>query len=80
MLEESCHKALNEKYGKIMKITGMPGRKNMVMLFDPDEIEKVSVQGNNMGSIMLHSVQFIMRPSPVHCYSKLPVQRSRRSR
>jgi hypothetical protein len=29
---------------------------------------------------MLHSVQFIMRPSPVHCYSKLPVQRSRRSR
>jgi hypothetical protein len=63
-----------------MKITGIPGRKNMIVLFDPDEIEKVSVQGNNMGSIMLHSVQFIMRPSLVHCYSKLPVQRSRRSR
>jgi len=25
-----------------MKISGMPGRKNMLMLFDPDEIEKVS--------------------------------------
>jgi hypothetical protein len=25
-----------------MKITGLPGRKNMVLVFDPDEIEKVS--------------------------------------
>jgi hypothetical protein len=26
-----------------MKITGIPGVKNMVMVFDPDDIEKVSV-------------------------------------
>jgi hypothetical protein len=25
-----------------MKITGLPGRKNMVLVFDPDEIEEVS--------------------------------------
>jgi len=25
-----------------MKITGLPGRKDMVFVFDPDEIEKVS--------------------------------------
>jgi hypothetical protein len=25
-----------------MKITGIPGRKDMVVIFDPDEIEKVS--------------------------------------
>ena len=25
-----------------MKIIGLPGRKNMVFVFDPDEIEKVS--------------------------------------
>jgi hypothetical protein len=34
---------MHKKYGKIVKITGIPGMKNMVMLFDPDEIEKVSV-------------------------------------
>jgi effector-binding domain-containing protein len=33
---------LHEKYGKIMKISGLPGGKNMVLVFDPDEIEKVS--------------------------------------
>jgi hypothetical protein len=26
-----------------MKISGMPGDKNMVFVFDPDEIEKVSI-------------------------------------
>jgi hypothetical protein len=26
-----------------MKITGIPGVKNIVMIFDPDDIEKVSV-------------------------------------
>jgi len=26
-----------------MKISGLPGGKNMVMVFDPDEIEKVSL-------------------------------------
>jgi hypothetical protein len=25
-----------------MKISGLPGGKNMVLVFDPDEIEKVS--------------------------------------
>jgi hypothetical protein len=26
-----------------MKISGLPSKKNMVMVFDPDEIEKVSL-------------------------------------
>jgi hypothetical protein len=34
---------LHEKYGKIMKITGLPRHKNLVFIFDPDEIEKVGV-------------------------------------
>jgi hypothetical protein len=42
-VEESYHKDLYERYGKIMKITGIPGVKDMVMVFDPDDIEKVSV-------------------------------------
>ncbi|XP_023726868.1 probable cytochrome P450 301a1, mitochondrial [Cryptotermes secundus] len=39
--EESYHRDLYEKYGKIMKITGIPGVKNIVIVFDPDDIEKV---------------------------------------
>jgi hypothetical protein len=42
ILEDSYHKILHEKYGKIMKISGILDGKNMVMVFDPDEIEKVS--------------------------------------
>jgi hypothetical protein len=42
ILDDSFHKILHEKYGKIMKISGLPGIKNMVWIFDPDEIEKVS--------------------------------------
>jgi hypothetical protein len=42
MLEDSYHKILHEKYGKIMKISGLPDGKNLMLLFDPDEIEKVS--------------------------------------
>jgi hypothetical protein len=34
-----------------MKITGVPGIKNMVFLFDADEIEKVSVHGDHTDSI-----------------------------
>jgi hypothetical protein len=34
---------MHEKYGNILKITGIPGRKNIVILFDPDDIEKVSI-------------------------------------
>jgi hypothetical protein len=34
---------MHEKYGDILKITGIPGMKTMVMIFDPDDIEKVSV-------------------------------------
>jgi len=41
-VDESCHKILHKKYGKIMKISGLPGGKNMVLIFDPDETEKVS--------------------------------------
>jgi len=41
ILDDSYHKILHEKYGKIMKITGLPGAKDMVWVFDPDEIEKV---------------------------------------
>ncbi|PNF42439.1 putative cytochrome P450 301a1, mitochondrial [Cryptotermes secundus] len=41
LTEESYHRDLYEMYGKIMKITGIPGVKNMVMVFDPDVIEKV---------------------------------------
>ena len=41
ILEDSYHKILHEKYGKIMKISGIPDRKTMVFVFDPDEIEKV---------------------------------------
>jgi len=42
-MDDSYHKILHEKYGKIMKISGIPGRKNILMVFDPDEIEKVSL-------------------------------------
>jgi hypothetical protein len=42
-MEDSYHKTLHERYGKIMKITEIPGRKNIVLLFDPDEISKVSL-------------------------------------
>ena len=28
-------------YGNIARITGLPGRRDMVMIFDPDDIEKV---------------------------------------
>jgi hypothetical protein len=42
ILDDSFHKLLHEKYGKIMKISGVPGVKDMVWIFDPDEIEKVS--------------------------------------
>jgi hypothetical protein len=40
-VEDSFHKILQEKYGKIMKISGLPGGRNMVFIFDPDDIEKV---------------------------------------
>jgi hypothetical protein len=43
IIEDSYQKALHEKYGKIMKISGLPGGKNMLFVFDPDEIEKVSL-------------------------------------
>jgi hypothetical protein len=43
MADENYHRDLHEKYGKIIKITGIPGSKNMVMVFDPDDIEKVSI-------------------------------------
>jgi hypothetical protein len=42
-MDENTHRQLYEKYGKIMKITGLPGIKNIVMVFDPDDVEKVSV-------------------------------------
>jgi hypothetical protein len=42
-MEESYHREQYEKYGKIMKITGLPGIKDMVLLFDPDDVEKVHV-------------------------------------
>jgi hypothetical protein len=42
ILEDSYHRILHEKYGKIVKISGLPGRKDMVWVFDPEEIEKVS--------------------------------------
>jgi hypothetical protein len=41
-MEDSFHKILHEKYGKLMKLSGIPGRKHMLWVFDPDEIEKVS--------------------------------------
>jgi hypothetical protein len=41
ILDDTFHKILHEKYGKIMKIGGLPGMKDMVWLFDPHEIEKV---------------------------------------
>jgi hypothetical protein len=40
-MEDSYHKILHEKYGKIMKISGLPGGKDMVVVFDPDDIKKV---------------------------------------
>jgi hypothetical protein len=43
LIEDTYHRDLHEKYGKIMKITGIPGVKNIVMIFDPDDIEKVRV-------------------------------------
>jgi hypothetical protein len=36
-----------------MKITGLPGRKNMVFLFDADEIEKVSVHGEHTDNVYI---------------------------
>lgn len=41
IVEDKLKKFIKEKYGKIMKISGMKGRKNMLMIFDNDEIEKV---------------------------------------
>jgi hypothetical protein len=41
--DEKYHRIMQEKYGKIMKISRIPGMINMVMLFDPDDTEKVSV-------------------------------------
>ncbi|KDR20887.1 putative cytochrome P450 301a1, mitochondrial, partial [Zootermopsis nevadensis] len=32
---------LHRKYGDIVKMAGLPGRSDMVMIYDPDEIEKV---------------------------------------
>jgi hypothetical protein len=32
-----------------MKISGLPGGKNMVLVFDPDEIEKVRRYVKNFG-------------------------------
>lgn len=32
---------LHKTYGDIVKLTGMPGRNDMVMIFDPNQIEKV---------------------------------------
>jgi hypothetical protein len=50
---ETYHKVLHEKYGKIRKITGLLGKKNLVMVFDPYEIEKLSVQENHLGSMII---------------------------
>jgi uncharacterized protein with GYD domain len=41
LIEDTYHKLLHEKYGKIMKISEILGRKDMVVVFDPDDIEKV---------------------------------------
>jgi hypothetical protein len=41
--DPNFQRTLHEKYGKIMKIIELPGTRNVVFLFDPDEIEKVSV-------------------------------------
>jgi len=41
LLDDSYHKILYERYGKIVKISGVPGNKDMVWIFDPDDIEKV---------------------------------------
>jgi hypothetical protein len=35
-----------------MKITGLLRKKNLVMVFEPDEVEKVSVQENHLGSMI----------------------------
>lgn len=32
---------LHKKFGNIVKLTGLPGRNDMVMLYEPDQIEKV---------------------------------------
>jgi hypothetical protein len=42
IIEDSFHKILHEKYGRMMKISGLPDGKNILLLFDPDDIEKVS--------------------------------------
>lgn len=34
---------LHRKYGDIVKMAGLPGRSDMVMIYDPDEIEKVII-------------------------------------
>lgn len=41
LLDVFCLKDLNQKYGNIMKISGIPGKKDFVLLFDADDIEKV---------------------------------------
>ncbi|KAJ9596905.1 hypothetical protein L9F63_012070 [Diploptera punctata] len=35
------YRILNKQYGNIFKIAGIPGRADIVVLFDPDDIEKV---------------------------------------
>jgi hypothetical protein len=34
---------LHKKYGDIVKLTGLPGKKDILIIFDPEEIEKVTV-------------------------------------
>jgi hypothetical protein len=34
---------LHNKYGDIVKLTGLPGKKDMIIIFDPEDIEKVTV-------------------------------------
>jgi len=41
--DPSLLRTLHEKCGKIMKVTGQPSGKNMVWVFDPDDVEKVRV-------------------------------------
>jgi hypothetical protein len=56
-LEDSFNKILHEKYGKIMKISGMPNGRNMVFVFDPDEIEKVRFTLN--GYLLISTIKRI---------------------
>lgn len=36
------HRRYQAQYGNIVRLSGMPGAKDNVYLFDPDDIEKVS--------------------------------------